>query len=248
MSRKNRVIIISVIAIGIMMIWGIYQRKVEKEQRRQVVIEQMKDYLRDKYNEEFECVSSYSFIASGELQHTFRGRFIPIGEPELEFSCTDNGSLGFTDGFLVMLGEKLMQPYGEQLCQQVFKNGERYLVYAEAIPDTKVSYKERPILQTFIDNQEKNRVSFNIVVSLYGEYEKEDIKQKAYEIGQLMKKSGIKTRGSVAIKVYDDSAEFIADQGHNDDREGMSFKGILYRGYENEFTPEDVSIQDRFIL
>ena len=248
MSRKNKVIIISIVVISLMMIWGIYQKKVEKEQRKQVVIQQMKDYLRDKYNEEFECVSSYSFIGAGELQHTFRGRFIPTGEPELEFNCTDNGSLGLSDGFLIVLGRKLMQPYGEKLCQQVFKNGERYLVYAEAIPDPEISYKVRPILQTFIENEVAGDVTFNIVVSLYGEYEKEDIKRKAYEVGQLMKKSGIRINGSVAIKVYDSSVEFIDDKGFNDDREGMLFKGILYRGYENEFTPEDVSIQDRFIL
>ncbi len=247
MKVKNKRIMIGAIIISLMIVVSVQQHKAKNEQRKQVMIEKMSSYLKDKYNEEFEYVSSYSFIGAGELQKTFRARFIPRGESELEFNCTDNGSLGFTDGFLVMLGERLMQPYGEQLCQQVFKSGEKYLVYADATPDTKISYKERPTLQTFIDNQEKNKVYFDIVVSLYGEYEKEEIKQKVYEIGQLMKKSGIKIRGSVAVKVYDDSTEFIADEGFNDDREGMLFKGILFEEYENEFTLEDVSIQERFI-
>lgn len=248
MLRKNRVIIISIVVISIMMIWGYYQKKVEKEQRRQVVIEQMKNYLRDKYNEEFEYVSSYSFIAAGELQHTFRGRFIPIGEPELEFNCTDNGSLGFSDGFLIVLGRKVMQPYGEQLCQKVFKNGEKYLVYAEVIPDTTVSYQKRPKLETFIDNQDKNKIYFDIVISLYGEYEKEKIRQKVYEIGQFMKKTGIKKRVEVVVKVYDINAEFLKDRDRNYDREDLMFKCILDSEYNEDFSFKNITFENRFIL
>lgn len=248
MKAKSKRIIIGAIIIGLIIVVIVQQQKAKNEQRKQVMIEKMSGYLKDKYNEEFEYVSSYSFIGAGELQKTFRAKFQPIGEPDLKFNCTDNGSLGLSDGFLIVLGRKVMQPYGEQLCQEVFKNGEKYLVYAEVIPDTTISYKKRATLQTFIDNQDKNKVYFDIVVSLYGEYEKEEIRKKVYEIGQLMRKVGIKKRLEVVVKVYDANAEFLKDQERNYDREGLMFKCILDSEYNEDFSFENITFENRFIL
>ena len=245
MKAKNKRILIGVIIVSLMIAVSVQQHKAKNEQRKQAMIEKMSSYLRDKYNEEFEYVSRYSFIVSGQLQKTYGARFRPVGEPDLEFDCTDGRSLGLSDGFLIVLGQKVMQPYGEQVCQDVFKNGEKYLVYAQAVPYPMKGYKKRPTFQSLIDNQVINNVSFDIVVSLYGEYEKEEIRQKVYEIGQLMKKEGIRKGGSIVIKVYDTNAEILADNSRYKDREGLIFEGVLGSEYDKEFTLEDISIEDR---
>ena len=248
MKAKSKRIIIGAIIIGLIIVVIVQQQKAKNEQRKQVMIEKMSSYLKDKYNEEFEYVSSYSFIGAGELQKTFRAEFQPIGELDLKFNCTDNGSLGLSDSFLVSLGKKLMQEYSEKLCKEVFTNGEKYLVYGIALPNWNASYEKRPTFQDFINTQEKNDVSFRIVISLYGDYEKDKIKQKVCDIGKTMKERGIEKKGSVTIKVYNSNAEAIADQDLNDDREGLAFKAILYDKYKEDFTTEDVWIEGRFIL
>lgn len=245
MKIKNIGLMVGAIVIGLMIVVSVQQYKEKNEQRKQVMIEKMSSYLKDKYNEEFEYVSSYSFVVSGQLQKTYGARFRPIGEPELEFDCTDGRSLGLSDSFSIVLGQKAMQPYGDQVCQEVFKNGEKYLVYAQAVPYPMKGHKKRPTFQSLIDNQVTSNVSFDIVVSLYGEYEKEEIRQKVYEIGQLMKKAGIKKGGSIVIKVYRANAEFLADNSRYDDREGLIFEGILGSEYDKNFTLEDISIEDR---
>lgn len=247
MSRKNKVIIISVIVIGVLIIIGIYQ----KEQRKQVLVEQMKEYLKGKYNEEFEYLSSYSHIGgAGSLQRVHGARFRPIGEADLEFFCSDLGSLGISDSFLIVLGHQAMQPFAEQVCQEVFKKKEKYLVYAQAVPDLHKEYRGRPTFQSLIDNQVIEDVSFRLIVCLYGEYEKEEVRGKVYEIAQIMKKTGIQQGGSVAIKVYNAKAEFLADSGmfNETDREGMQFKCELGGKYDSDFTLEDISIQDKVTL
>lgn len=242
MSRKNRVIIISVIVIGIMMIWGIYQ----KEQRKQVMIEQMKQYLRDKYNEEFEYLSSYSqIVGAGSLQRVYGARFRPVGEEDLEFNCSQIGGLGISDSFLIVLGHQAMQPFAEKVCQGVFRKGEKYLVYAQGVPHLQKGYKGRPTFQSLIDNQVIDDVSFRLIVCLYGQYEKEEVRRKVYEIAQIMKKADIRQGGRVAIKVYNANVEFLADSGASNetDREGMQFKCELGSEYDDNFTLQDISIQ-----